>query len=63
MMSLCVMVKSERQEKEAKKDETYRYCSHWRTTRLSMTTMTDLPCNKQWPSCRLNVSMVEKRTR
>ena len=53
---LWVIAKSERQEKGASKDgEMYCHCSHQKI-RLSITTMTNLPCNNQ-PSCDSNVSM------
>ena len=52
---ICIIGKSERQEKGGKEGEMHRHCSHW-TIRLSMTTMMNLPCNNQ-PSCDSNVSM------
>ncbi len=52
---LCIIAKSVRQEKGGKEGEMHHHCSH-RTIRLSMTTMTNLPCNNQ-PSCDSNVSM------
>jgi hypothetical protein len=52
---ICVIGKSERQEKGGKEGEMHRHCPH-RTIRLSMTTITNLPCNNQ-PSCDSNVSM------